>query len=82
MEFFDLVNISERYMELVNPTTPEKVVKIGKVLGLNKSSRVIDFGSGYGEVLALWAEEFGISGIGIEIRDYACQRARKKMKDR
>ncbi len=38
MNFFDLVNISERYMELVNPCTPEKVLTIGRVLGLEESS--------------------------------------------
>jgi SAM-dependent methyltransferase len=79
MDFFDLVNISERYMELVNPSTPEKVLKIGEVLGLEEGSRVIDFGCGYGEVLALWAERFGISGMGIEIREHACDRANAKM---
>ena len=82
MEFFDLVNISERYMELVNPSTPEKVLTIGKFLALKEGSRVIDFGCGFGEVLALWAETFGISGIGIDIREHACDRARKKMVER
>ncbi len=82
MEFFDLVNISERYMELVNPTTPEKVLTIGRFLGLEEGSRVIDFGCGYGEALALWAERFGISGIGIDVREHACDRARKKMAER
>ena len=53
MEFFDLVNISERYMELVNPSTTEKVAKVGQVLGLKEGSSVIEFGSGYGEILAI-----------------------------
>ena len=29
MEFFDLVNIAGRYMEVENPTTPEKVIAFG-----------------------------------------------------
>ena len=82
MEFLELKNISERYMELVNPSSPEKVVKIGHVLGLNENSRVIEFGCGYGEILALWAEHFGVSGVGIDIRQHACDRARQKMFDR
>lgn len=40
MDFFDLVNISERYMELVNPTSPEKIVKLGKYLRLEPKKRV------------------------------------------
>jgi len=79
MNFFDLVNISESYMELVNPCTPDKVLTIGKVLGLGEGSRVIDFGCGYGEVLALWAKQFGACGTGVDIREHACSRARKKM---
>jgi len=53
MEFLDLKNISERYLELVNPTSPKKILAVGKVLGLKEDSRVIDFGCGFGEVLAL-----------------------------
>ena len=32
MNFFDLVNISERYMELVNPSTPDKMPTLGNHL--------------------------------------------------
>jgi len=79
VEFFDLVNISERYMELVNPSTPEKTVQFGQYLRLHEGSRVIDFGCGYAEALVLWAEHFGIVGTGIEVREYACERARKRV---
>ena len=82
MNFFDLVNISERYMELVNPSTAEKMLTLGKFLRLHEGSRVIDFGCGYAEALVLWAERFGILGIGVDIREHACERARKKVSDR
>jgi ubiquinone/menaquinone biosynthesis C-methylase UbiE len=82
MNFFDLKDISERYLELVNPTSPEKVLLAGQVLGLQTGQRVIDFGSGLGEVLALWAENFGIEGVGIDIRWNACRRAKEKMTTR
>lgn len=79
MNFLELKDISERCLELVNPTSPEKILIVGRVLGLNEGDHVIDFGSGYGEVLALWAQHFGISGIGIDLREKACERARRKM---
>lgn len=82
MDRFELYNISEDYMELINPMTPEKIITVGKYLGLKKNSTVIDFGCGFAEVLVLWAEAFGISGIGIDIREYACERAIKKIKER
>jgi len=82
MKLLELKNISERNMELINPTSPEKVLAIGKVLGLKEGSLVIDFGCGFGEPLALWAERFGISGIGVDVREHACDRAKRKMSER
>jgi SAM-dependent methyltransferase len=79
MEFLELKNISERYLELVNPSTPEKILVAGRVAGMRQGGRVIDFGCGYGEALVLWAREFGISGVGIDIRPAACERARRKI---
>lgn len=79
MEFLELKSISERYLELVNPTTPEKLLRAGRVAGMREGSRVIDFGSGYGEALILWAATFGISGLGIDIRPAACERAQRKI---
>src|SRR4030042_4046308 len=79
MEFFDLMSISHRNMEIQTPSTHEKIMKLGKLLKLNKGSRVIDFGCGCAEPLTLWAEEFGIIGIGIDISEDFCDRARKKL---
>lgn len=79
MDFFDLVDLSEQHIELVNPTSPEKILALGRAIGLEEGTRVIDFGAGYAEVLILWAEAFGIRGKGIEIREKACGRARQKL---
>lgn len=82
MEFLDLKDISERDLELINPTSAEKIITVGSFAGLAPGKRLIDFGTGTGEPLALWADYFGISGIGIDIRPLACERAREKMKKR
>jgi cyclopropane fatty-acyl-phospholipid synthase-like methyltransferase len=79
MEFIDLMNISHHYMEILNPSTPEKIIKLGTLLRLKEGNRVIDFGCGSAESLTLWAEEFGITGIGIDISEDFCERARKKL---
>ena len=79
MDFFKLMSISHRYMEILNPSTPEKIIKLGKMLRLKEGSRVIDFGCGCAEPLYLWAEEFGISGVGIDISADFCERARNKL---
>ena len=79
MKPFELHEISERYMEIFNPSTPEKVLTTGEILGISPDSRIIDFGCGSGELLALWAKKFGISGTGIDIHPYACNRAKTKI---
>lgn len=79
MDFLDFFNISERYIELINPTSPEKILHVGEVLGLNSETRLIDFGCGYAEPLLLWAERFGISGVGIDFREAVCSKAREKI---
>ena len=42
MEFFDLMSISSRYMELFNPSTPEKILRLGKALGMKEGAFDID----------------------------------------
>jgi ubiquinone/menaquinone biosynthesis C-methylase UbiE len=79
MNFFELKNISEQYMHLLNPTTPEKLIKAGEIAGLKPGDRVIDFGTGFAEPLILWAERFGITGVGIDLRPYACERAQRRI---
>jgi SAM-dependent methyltransferase len=82
MDFLDFFDIAERHMELINPTSTEKILSIGNILKLKPESRIIDFGCGFGETLALWSDKFGISGIGIDIRKYACTRAQQKLEHR
>lgn len=82
MHIFELYNIAERYMEIINPFDSQKLITIGRVAKLREGSKVIEFGSGFAEVLVIWAEEFGISGVGVEIREYAHDRAVKKVQNR
>jgi cyclopropane fatty-acyl-phospholipid synthase-like methyltransferase len=79
MDFFDIMSVSHRYMEILDPCSSEKVIRLGKLLRLKEGSRVIDFGCGCAEPLVLWAEEFGITGIGIDISEDFCDRARNKL---
>ena len=82
MEFFELMDISHKYLDILNPSSQEKMLAVGDVLNLNAGSRVIDFGSGKGELLALWAEKFGISGTGVDISKKFYETARKKLQER
>lgn len=79
MNFLDLKDIAEAHFELVNPSSPEKVLAFGRRLRLQPGEHVIDYGCGYAEPLVLLAEAFGIRGVGIEKRPKACARARAKV---
>lgn len=82
MEFFELMDISHKYLEILNPSSHEKILAVGDVLNLGVDSRVIDFGCGKGELLTFWAEQFGISGTGVDISQQFCEKARKKIRER
>ena len=82
MEWYEFYDISERFMEIINPTSAEKLLKVGRALGLSDGDHVIDFGCGFGTMLAMWAKEFAISGVGIDTREYAVERARAKVAER
>ena len=75
MNFLELKDISEQFMVLANPTSPENLIKAGEIANMKAGDRVIDFGCGYAEPLIIWAERFGISGVGLDIRQKACDRA-------
>ena len=82
MDFLDLKDIAERYLEIVNPISPEKILTIGKMAGMRAGKTLIDFGCGLAEPLVLWAENFSISGVGIDIRQKAIERAQAKIVQR
>ena len=79
MDFLAIKDIAEKFMELVNPTSTEKIVEAGRLLKLEPGLRVLDFGCGYGEMLGLWGTKFGIGGVGIDIRSESVRRAKAKM---
>ncbi len=79
LTFLELKDISEWSIELINPTSPEKIIKIGQLAGMQPGKNLIDYGCGYAEPLVLWAESFGISGVGIDRRLKTIERARLKI---
>lgn len=82
MDFLTLKDISERHMTLINPISAEKLLRAGRIIGVRPGQRVIDFGCGVGELLALWGEAFGSGGVGIDVRPTACARAEARLVDR
>lgn len=59
--------VAEGEHELQNPTSADKILLLGRRLGLEPGSRVLDIASGRGGPAVLLARELGCSVHGVEI---------------
>jgi len=71
-----IFNISESAHRIHNPFTPEKLAILGAALRLEPGTRVLDLGSGSGEMLCTWARDYGISGTGIDMSQLFTEQAK------
>jgi SAM-dependent methyltransferase len=60
MDIPRIFNITEGAHRIHNPITPEKLAILGAALRLESGARVLDLGSGSGEMLCTWARDHGI----------------------
>jgi SAM-dependent methyltransferase len=67
MDIPRIFSITESAHRIHNPFTPEKLATLGAALRLEPGTRVLDLGSGSGEMLCTWARDYGISGVGIDM---------------
>lgn len=67
MDIPRIFNITESAHRIHNPFTPEKLATLGAALRLEPATRVLDLGSGSGEMLCTWARDHGIRGTGIDM---------------
>jgi SAM-dependent methyltransferase len=62
-----IFNITESAHRIHNPFTPDKYATLGTALRMAPGTRVLDLGSGSGEMLCTWARDHGIFGTGIDM---------------
>jgi len=62
-----IFNITESAHRIHNPLTPENLATLGAALRLEPGTRMLDLGSGSGEMLCTWARDYGITGVGIDM---------------
>lgn len=67
MDIPKIFNITESAHRIHNPFTPEKFATLGAALRLEPGTRILDLGSGSGEMLCTWARDYGIIGKGIDM---------------
>ena len=66
MDIPRIFNVTESAHRIHNPFTPEKLAALGAALRLEPETRVLDLGSGSGEMLCTWARDHGIRGTGVD----------------
>lgn len=52
---------------LISMVPVEELIRFGYEIGLDKNCKVLDLCCGYGTLLKVWSETFGITGAGVDI---------------
>jgi SAM-dependent methyltransferase len=76
-----IYSITESAHRIHNPFTPENLATLGAALRLESGTRVLDLGSGSGEMLCTWARDYGISGTGIDMSQLFTEQARLRAEE-
>ncbi len=78
MDIPRIFTISESEHRIHNPFTPEKYATLGRVLRMKPGARLLDLGSGSGEMLCTWARDHGITGTGIDMSPLFTAQAKRR----
>lgn len=81
MDIPRIFTISESEHRIHNPFTPEKYATLGRVLRLKPGARILDLGSGSGEMLCTWARDYGINGTGIDMSPLFIAQAKQRAEE-
>lgn len=76
MDIPRIFNITESAHRIHNPFTPDKFATLGAALRLEAGTRVLDLGSGSGEMLCTWARDHGVSGTGVDMSPLFTEQAK------
>jgi SAM-dependent methyltransferase len=81
MDIFRIFTITESAHRIHNPITPEKLAVLGAALRLAPGARVLDLGSGSGEMLCTWARDHGITGTGVDMSPLFTEQAKRRAEE-
>jgi len=81
MDIPRIFNITESAHRIHNPITAEKLATLGAALRLEPGARVLDLGSGSGEMLCTWARDYGITGTGIDMSQLFTEQAKRRAEE-
>lgn len=78
MDIPRIFNITESAHRIHNPITAEKLATLGTALRMAPGTRVLDLGSGSGEMLCTWARDHQIVGTGIDMSPLFTEQAKRR----
>ncbi len=78
MDIPRIFNITESAHRIHNPFTSEKLATLGAALRLESGTRVLDLGSGSGEMLCTWARDYGVIGTGVDMSQLFTEQAKHR----
>ncbi|NTV95677.1 MAG: class I SAM-dependent methyltransferase [Thiobacillus sp.] len=81
MDIPRIFNITESAHRIHNPITADKLATLGAALRLAPGARVLDLGSGSGEMLCTWARDHGVVGIGIDMSQLFTEQAKRRAEE-
>ncbi len=65
--YHETVKKLEESRYLISMVSVDELLRFGHAVGLNEQSHVLDLCCGYGTVLKIWHEAFGIRGVGVDL---------------
>ena len=81
MDIPRIFTITESAHRIHDPFTPEKLATLGAALRLEPGTRVLDLGSGSGEMLCTWARDHGITGTGVDMSPLFTGQAKRRAEE-
>lgn len=81
MDIPRIFNITESAHRIHDPITAEKLATLGTALRLESGTRVLDLGSGSGEMLCTWARDHGIIGVGVDMSPLFTEQAKQRAEE-
>ncbi len=81
MDIPRIFTITESAHRIHNPFTAEKLATLGAALRLESGTRILDLGSGSGEMLCTWARDYGITGVGVDMSRLFSEQAERRARE-
>lgn len=79
MDLPRIYTIRESSHRILNPFTSEKLAALGRAIRLRTGMSILDLCCGKGEMLATWARDHGVTGVGVDISTISLAEARERV---